>query len=62
MRNYEKELLNEIEQWFNILPYFIEKIEHLEIFYEEWEYSTRYDLVDGVIKDVDNEFIKYDNY
>lgn len=62
MRNYEKELLNEIEQWFNILPYFIEKIEYLEIFYEEWEYSARYDLVDGVIKDVDNEFIKYDNY
>lgn len=49
----------EIEQWFGILPYFIEKIEHLEYFYEEDDYSSKYDLVDGVIKEVDNKFIRY---
>ena len=55
LKNYE----DEIEQWFEILPYFIESIEHLEYFYEEWNYSSRYDFVDNKIQEVDDRFIKY---
>jgi len=55
LKNYE----SEIEEWFKIVPYFIEKIEHLEYFYEEWEYSDQYNLIDGEIKLVNEEFIKY---
>lgn len=58
LKNYE----SEIEAWFDILPYFIEKIEHLEYFYEEFEYSRKYDLVDGKIVCVNDEFIKYNDY
>jgi len=55
LKNYE----SEIEFWFDIVPYFIEKIEHLEYFYEEWNYSEQYDLVDGEIVMVNEKFIKY---
>lgn len=55
LKNYE----SEIEAWFDILPHFIEKIEHLEYFYEEWDCSCRYDLINNEIKCVDTEFIKY---
>lgn len=58
LKNYEFE----IEQWIEILPYFIEKIEHLEVFYEEWNYSIRYDFVDGIVAIVDDKFIKYNDY
>lgn len=49
----------EIEEWFDIIPHFVEKIIHLEKFYEEWIYSERYDLINNEIKLVDDEFIKY---
>lgn len=55
LKNYE----STIQEWFYILPYFIESIEHLEVFYEEWAYSRRYDFVDGQIQEVDDNFIKY---
>ncbi len=55
LKNYE----SEIEEWFDILPLFIEKIEHLEYFYEEWDYSSKYDLVNGEIECVNKEFINY---
>lgn len=57
LKNYE----NEIEEWFKILPYFIESIEHLEYYYEEWTYSRKYDLVDGKIMLINERFIKYKN-
>lgn len=50
---------SEIEQWFKIVPHFIEKINHLEYFYEEWTHSKKYDLVDGKIKCVNDKFIQY---
>ena len=55
LKNYECE----IEQWFNIVPNFIERIEHLEYFYEEWNYSKQYDLVDDKIKCIDDRFMLY---
>jgi len=55
LKNYE----DEIESWFEIVPYFIEKIEHLEYFYEEWTYSEQYDLVNNKVVKVNDKFIKY---
>lgn len=51
---------NTIEKWFEILPYFIEKINHFEVYYEEWEYSKKYDLVNEKIKLVNDKFKKYE--
>ena len=51
LKNYE----NEIEQWFEILPYFIEKIDHLEYLYEEDDASTMYGLVDGKVVRIGKE-------
>lgn len=55
LKNYE----DEIEEWFKIVPYFIERIEHLEYFYEEWSYSYKYDLINEEVKLIDDKFIKY---
>ncbi len=45
LKNYDRT----IEAWFEILPYFVEKIEHLEYHYEEWDNSKLYNLIDGQI-------------
>lgn len=55
LKNYE----NEIEQFFEMIPKFIEKIEHLEYYYEERQFSERYDIIDGKVKMVDGQFIRY---
>ena len=55
LKNYN----DTIEEWFKILPYFIENIEHLEKYYEGWKYSKQYDIVNGKVKLINNEFIKY---
>lgn len=48
-----------IEQFFKIVPYFIEEIEHAEVYYEEWRYSVKLELIDGKIIMTDNKFIEY---
>lgn len=58
LKNYN----NTIEEFFKIVPYFIEKIEHAEVFYEEWRYSIKIELVDGKIVEVDDKFIEYNKY
>ena len=58
LKNYN----NTIEEFFEIVPYFIEEIEHAEVFYEEWRYSTKIELVDGKIVEADNKFIEYNKY
>lgn len=58
LKNYE----NEIETFFELIPFFVESIEHLEYFYEEWGYSSRYDLVDGKVVLINDKFIKYNDY
>lgn len=55
LKNYE----NEIEQWLEMLPYFIEKIVHLEYFYEEMDYSKQYDIVDGEVRVINYAFKDY---
>lgn len=55
LKNYE----NEIESFFELIPEFIESIEHLEYFYEEWKYSEKYDLVNGKVTLVEPKFINY---
>lgn len=55
LKNYE----HEIENWFTLLPLFIESIDHLEYFYEEWEYSVEYDFISGGLMCVNDKFIKY---
>lgn len=55
LKNYEET----IEEWLKILPYFIEKIEHLEVYYEEWEYSKQYNIINGKIELVNEKFIRY---
>ena len=48
-----------IESFFELLPYFIESIEHLEYFYEEWQYSEKYELINGEVICTNEEFINY---
>lgn len=55
LKNYDYE----IQKWFQILPYFIERIEHLEYYDEGSQYGEAYDLVDGKIQLVNDEFVKY---
>lgn len=46
LKNYE----NEIEYFIkNILTQIVEKVIHLEYYYEEWSNSVMYDIVDGKI-------------
>ena len=58
LKNYD----DTIEEFFKLLPYFIKSIEHLEYFYEEWDYSTQYNLIDGKIVEINDKFIKYNDY
>lgn len=55
LKNYEEE----IEDFLELLPYFILSVEHVEVFYESWEYSKKYDLIKGRIELVNPKFIKY---
>ena len=55
LKNYE----DTIEKWFEILPYFIEKIEHLEYFFESWTYSKQYDLINNEVVKINDKFEKY---
>lgn len=55
LKNYK----NTIQEFFSILPYFIEKIEYLEYYYEEDDFSKQYSLIDGKIKLINDKFKKY---
>lgn len=57
LKNYE----GEIESWLDILPHFVEEIVHLEIFYEQWEYSQRYALVRNTVILMNDKYRRY-NY
>lgn len=58
LKNYE----SEIEQFFDLIPYFVESIEHIEYFYEEFEYSRKYELIDRKVVLANNKFIAYNEY
>lgn len=55
LKNYS----DTIEYFFELIPYFVESIEHLEYFYEEWRYSTKYELINGKVLATDINFIDY---
>lgn len=48
-----------IEEFFKIVPYFIEEIEHAEVYYEEWSHSVRLELIEGKIVMTNDNFIRY---
>ena len=58
LKNYE----DTIEAFLQLLPYFIESVEHVEVFYEEWDWSERYDMVDGKMQRVTDKFVRYNYY
>ncbi len=58
LKNYD----NTIEKFLEIVPYFIEEVEYAEVFYEEWHYSKRYELIDGKMLMTDDKFIEYNKY
>ena len=55
LKDYE----NTIEEFLALVPYFIESIEHCEVFYEEWIYSVKYELIENAIVLTNSKFIKY---
>lgn len=55
LKNYN----DTIEEFLKIVPYFIEEVEHAEVYYEEWRYSERYDLIDGTMLMTDDKFVEY---
>lgn len=48
-----------IQEFFKILPHFIESVEHLEYYFEGSKYSEKYDLIDNEIVLVNGSFICY---
>lgn len=58
LKNYD----NTIEKFLEIVPYFIEEVEYTEVFYEEWRYSKRYELIDGKMLMTNDKFIEYNKY
>ena len=55
LKDYE----NTIEEFLALVPYFIESIEHCEVFYEEWIYSEKYELIENAIVLTNSQYIKY---
>ena len=55
MKNYNET----IEEFLDMVPYFIESVEFCEVFYEEWGWSAGYELVDGKMKETQPRFICY---
>lgn len=58
LKNYN----HTIEEFFKIVPYFIEEVEHAEVYYEEWRYSKKLELVDEKMTITNNAFIEYMHY
>ncbi len=55
LKNYD----DTIEEFFKLVPYFIESAEHIEMYYEENTYSRGYELVNGEVILTQSEFKKY---
>lgn len=57
-----KNYCDTIEAFFEIVPYFIEEVEHAEVFYEEWSHSIKLDFVDGEMYLINDKFIEYNKH
>lgn len=55
LKNYN----NTIENFLRLLPYFIESVEHAEVYYEEWCWSRKYELVCGEMIKTSDKFVQY---
>ena len=55
LKDYE----DTIEDFLSLVPYFIESVEHCEVFYEGWVYSERYELIENTMVLTNDQFIKY---
>lgn len=51
LKNYE----NEIEQFMEMIPYFVKKLDYFKYFYEEWSHSKLYGLVNGELMYIGDE-------
>ena len=58
LKNYDRI----IEEFMIMVPYFIEEVEHAEVFYEECRYSQRYELINGVMAMTNDKYIEYNKY
>ena len=54
LKNYE----DTIKDFLHLVPYFVENVEYCEVFYEEWKWSHKYELVNGIMKLTNDKFIK----
>lgn len=58
LKNYS----DTIEEFFKIIPHFIESVEHAEVFYEVWDWSEKYELINNQMKMTNNQFVRYNYY
>ena len=58
LKNYS----DTISVFLKILPHFASSITHLEIIYEEWDWSKKYELIGNRIQMTNDHFIKYNDY
>lgn len=54
LKNYEDTIENFME---NVLTRIVEKVIHLEYYYEEWDSSIMYDIIDGKVVQLDKGII-----
>ena len=55
LKNYD----DTIKAFLELVPYFMESVEHAEVYYEEWVYSTSYIIFDGRMQTEDPFYRKY---
>ena len=48
-----------IEEFLNLVPYFMESVEHCEVLYEEWAWSAGYELIGDKMVETKEKFICY---
>jgi len=59
LKNYESTIEYFLE---NVLSKVVETIIHLEYYYEEWDQSIMFEIIDGQISKSNKEGIKYNTY
>lgn len=55
LKNYD----NTIEKFLDMIGDMVDSVEFCEYYYEEWDYSSKYELKHGTMIKTDDEFIEY---
>ena len=55
LKNYSET----IEEFLDLVPYFMESVEHCEVLYEEWGWSAGYELIGDKMVETKEKFICY---